>query len=396
MLKAIRILFPTIWGLFLAFGAGLTWLLITKSPLLEELPPTMTWLREAVYISLLFTIALAFLMTLTYLLFVVPVGSLRKQIALFLIGSNKSSDPIQAFHPDIIFLNNFFQKSLEILKTFKSELQSGRVLKSEVELAADIQRATFRKQLPMIPSMDIVANSKSATEVGGDAYDVIQKNDNYYIYLGDVTSHGVASGFVMMIVNALISGFSNLIVSGAEILAQTNYVMKPRVKKNMLMTLLMVRWNEVEKKLFMTGAGHEYLIVYKAAANQAVKVKSGGIALGMTLEISRILKEVQIRIEPGDIIILYTDGITEARNGRDPTSTSMFGVDRLVKTIEEAPQKTAQGVFNHITITLSKFMGYQHKQFDDITLIVGHYHGGRKPFGGSSDILPTQITEWNW
>lgn len=176
----------------------------------------------------------------------------------------------------------------------------------------------------------------------------------------------------MMIVNALISAFSKVLISGAEILADTNEILKPRVVSNMLMTLLLVRWNEKDRKMYMTGAGHEYLIVYKKNQKKAFKVKSGGIALGMTKNISKAVKEMQIDIEQGDIIVLYTDGITEARHSAAQNST-MFGIDRLVETVEATPLKTAQGVFNHITIELSKFMGYNHRQFDDITLIVMHY-----------------------
>ncbi len=116
----------------------------------------------------------------------------------------------------------------------------------------------------------------------------------------------------MMVVNALISGFSKMAVSGAEILANTNEILKPRVKSNMLMTCLMVRWNEVEKKLYMTGAGHEYLIIYKKSRNAVFKLKTGGLALGMTRDISKIVKESQISFDPGDVIVMYTDGITEA------------------------------------------------------------------------------------
>ncbi len=78
----------------------------------------------------------------------------------------------------------------------------------------------------------------------------------------------------MMIVNALISGFSKIVENAADILARTNEIVKPRVKSNMLMTLLMIRWNEREKKMYMTGAGHEYLIVYKASQKRAFKIKS--------------------------------------------------------------------------------------------------------------------------
>ena len=166
-----------------------------------------------------------------------------------------------------------------------------------MELAAEIQKHILSKTHVHLPTMDIVANSKSASEVGGDSYDIIERGDNHYVYLGDVTGHGVASGFVMMIVNALISAFSKVLVSGAEILADTNEILKPRVVSNMLMTLLLVRWNERERKMFMTGAGHEYLIVYKKEMKKAFKVKSGGIALGMTKNISKVVHK---------LLILYT------------------------------------------------------------------------------------------
>jgi sigma-B regulation protein RsbU (phosphoserine phosphatase) len=175
---------------------------------------------------------------------------------------------------DIAYVGNFFHRSLEILKNFKEEFQSGRVLRSEVELASDIQKHVLKKSPPNISSLEIICDTKSATEVGGDSYDIITQGENTYVYIGDVTGHGVASGFVMMMVNALISGFSKMIENSADILVRTNEILKPRVKSNMLMTLLMVRWNERDKKLFMTGSGHEYLLIYKKAQNKVFTVKS--------------------------------------------------------------------------------------------------------------------------
>ncbi len=125
----------------------------------------------------------------------------------------------------------------------------------------------------------MIGNTKSATEVGGDSFDIIGEKDNYYVYIGDVTGHGVASGFVMMMVNALVSGFAKMLTNGAEILIRTNEILKPRVKSNMLMTMLMIRWNEAEKRLFMTGAGHEYLLIYKKSEEAVIKIKAGGVAL---------------------------------------------------------------------------------------------------------------------
>lgn len=358
-------------------------------PGFSELPQTSVVLVAALEIIVLSGLA--------YLTSIKPVKSLKKEIALFLAGSKQAGAlTVGNVNPDVRFVINFFNKSLEILKSFKEEFKAGRILKSEVEFASEIQRHVLQKRSVMIPSIDIVADTKSATEVGGDSYDVIAQGDNYYVYIGDVTGHGVASGFVMMIVNALISGFSKIVESSADILARTNEILKPRVKSNILMTLLMIRWNEREKKMYMTGAGHEYLIVYKASQQKVFKIKSGGVALGMTKNVSKILKETRIAVEEDDIIVLYTDGITEARNGKSE-SDLMLGIDRLMEIVEHAPVKTAQGVFNHITIELSRFMGYGHKQFDDITLITMHYKGDKTVAEDvSSDIPPQFITEWNW
>lgn len=253
----------------------------------------------------------------------------------------------------------------------------------------------MKKSHPEIPSFEIIYDTKSATEVGGDSYDIINQGDNSYIYIGDVTGHGVASGFVMMMVNALISGFSKMIENSADILVRTNEILKPRVKSNMLMTLLMVRWNEKEKKLYMTGAGHEYLLIYRQQQNKVFAIKSGGIALGMTRDISKILKEIEIAFEPGDCLVMYTDGITESRNG-NKESDLMFGIERLIKLVADAPVKTATGIFKHITIELSRFMGYSYRQFDDITLIVIRYKDQQKILPETREIAEDNVTEWNW
>ncbi len=351
--------------------------------------PESSFLLASILIAETFAYAL-----LTWGVLVSPIRKLRKQVAYFIAGVRSGGLQPPNWYPDLWYIINFFNRSFEILWSFKDEFKAGRVLKSEVELASELQRHVLKKTDFRTGSLDIVANTKPATEVGGDSYDIIERGENRYVYLGDVTGHGVASGFVMMIVNALISAFSEVMPSGAQILSKTNEIVKPRVKSNMLMTCLMIRWNEAEKKLYMTGAGHEYLIIYKKSQNAVFKIKTGGVAIGMTKDISRVLKESQISFDPGDVLVLYTDGITEARSG-NREADPMFGVERLVSVVAEASDKTARGIFNHVTMKLSQFMGYNHRQFDDITLITVHYHENR--FSEAPKELPKEVvTEWNW
>ncbi len=83
----------------------------------------------------------------------------------------------------------------------------------------------------------------------------------------------------MMTVNALVSAFVSSEQSSATVLSETNRILKPRIKQNMMMTCVMLRWDDIAKTLYYTGAGHEYLLVYKAATNKVFKIKSGGVAL---------------------------------------------------------------------------------------------------------------------
>ena len=355
-------------------------------------------LRKENELALALTLYSQIIIVLFYIraVYVVPIYSLKKEIALFLTGArSEDSLSVSGLNSDANFIINFFNKSLQILRNFKDEMKAGRVLRSEVEIAAEIQRTVLDKKSTQIPSLEYVANSKSATEVGGDSFDIIQRGENYYIYLWDVTGHGVASWFVMMMVNALISGFSLTDVNGAGILAKTNAILKPRVKQNMMMTCLLVRWNEAEKKLYMTGAWHEYLIIYKSNGT-IQKIKTGWVALGMVKDISKALREENVQIDIDDIIVLYTDGITEARLNSKQDGL-LFGVDRLIDAIDRTQQKTAQNVFNNITIELSKFMGYNHVQYDDITLIVMRYKGTFNTTQTPDQPLQKDyITEWDW
>ncbi len=357
-----------------------------------------------IFFTLLVVLQLPLLYIVVYLAYIWPVQVLNQSIAKFMAGIDE--DPnihINSLSKGMNYIVSFFIKSLQILKVFKQELRDGRKLRSEVEIASEIQRHVVANEDTVIPSLEIAIATVPASEVGGDSLDIIiGKENNYYVYVWDVTGHGVPSGFVMMMVNSLISAFATEEVNGARILSETNRILKPRIKQNMMMTCVMLRWNEKDKTLFYTGAGHEYLLVYKATEQKVYKIKSGWVALGMVRDASKALKEQQILFDRNDVVILYTDGITEARY-RSEQSGILFGIDRIVEAIMKVPVKTAENIFRQLTIDLSAFMGYRHKQFDDITLFVARLlpMGEEENTGITMSDLPkkidiSHITEWNW
>ncbi|NRH20597.1 serine/threonine-protein phosphatase [Candidatus Gracilibacteria bacterium] len=357
--------------------------------------------HNTILASFLIIIQVPLLYIILYKSYIEPIDNLTQDIARFMTGIQDEPEiKANAWSDGMNKVTEFFIKSLQILKVFKQELRDGRKLRSEVDIASEIQKQTLDQKNVIVPDLTIAMATTPASEVGGDSFDIIPGRDNnYYIYVGDVTGHGVPSGFVMMMVNALISAFSLSENNSATILAKTNSILKPRIKQNMMMTCVMLRWDANTKKVFYTGAGHEFVLVYKEKENKVYKVKSGGVALGMIKDSSKILKEQQISFAPGDVILIYTDGISEARY-RSEQNGILFGVDRIIESIIKLEVKTAENIFRKITIDLSSWMGYKYVQYDDISLVVVEYNSiGKAPntlLNIYESIDRSNITEWNW
>lgn len=360
-----------------------------------------------IYILLFFILQTLLIIYLVRVNYSYPLDELNEHINNFITWRTKDQEiniKTDYKNPNIRRVMKFFDVILNSLKNIKTEFLSWKAIKSEVQLATELQEKLLYKKLEKINSLDIIAKSTPAWEIGWDSYDIIKSWDNYYIYVWDATGHWVWAWFVMVMVNALISWFSKIFKSWSQILAYTNEILKPRVKSNILMTVLLLRWNELEKRLFMTWAWHEYLVVYKHSLKKCFLVKSGWLALWMTKDIHKVLKEQEIKFEKNDIAVLYTDWITESINqSRKDWNEQMFWEKRLIDAIEKSPEiawknlKTARWVFNNITIELSKFMWYKHVQLDDITLVVIHYKWEENIDNDFSlEIQEQFITEWNW
>jgi len=336
-----------------------------------------------------------------------PIIKLEHTIKNFLVWNLKDTklEFKKTMNPHLNYSLSFFAKTLNTLKNIKDEFIHGKEIKWEVELGKEIQWKMLTKKLIKVPDLDVIIKSKPAWEIGWDSFDIINEWENYYIYVADATGHWVWAWFIMIMVNALMSWFAKVYKSWAAIVANTNAILKPRIKANLLMSLLMVRWDAENKRLFMTWAWHEYLMIYKYKQNKTFRIKSGWIALWMVKNASKLLKEQEIKFEENDIIVMYSDGITEAINKPSKDWTEeMFLEDRLEECIQNSPNiewkdyKSARSVFNNITIELSKFMWYNHVQLDDVTLWVIHYKP--KDFDPSLDfpeeIKKDFITERNW
>lgn len=258
---------------------------------------------------------------------------------------------------------NSMAKELEI--GTKALVYKERVGK-ELELAAKIQKELLPKTIPKVRGLDIAAGLLPAEEIGGDCYDFIQNSpNNLLMYLGDVTGHGVPSGIVVSIANALIYNFSN-IADLKTLLNSVNKILKVKTSANMFITLVLLHWDADQNRLKYVSAGHEQMIHYHAKDKKVTLAPAGGLALGMLPNIEKTLNEVPIDMEEGDVVVAYSDGIPEAWK----SETEMYGMGRLKRSVTEySDLPSSMAIRNAMLSDVKEFMG-PWKQMDDITLLV--------------------------
>ncbi|RMH69171.1 MAG: GAF domain-containing protein [Gemmatimonadetes bacterium] len=243
-------------------------------------------------------------------------------------------------------------------------------LEQEFAIASQIQMGLLPKQVPQIDRLDVHGVMVPAKEVGGDYFDYITTGqpDELYLCIGDVSGKGVPAGLVMAMARTLLRPLIQTHQSTKDILVEVNRLLHPDMENSRFLTMLLLHWKSSSHTLHYTGAGQEHLIIYHAQTRQVERRRANGLMLGIIEDISPYLNEEQITLEPGDTVLLYTDGVTELRNAQG----QMFGLRRLTQLVEKHGHRSAADLTEKILSELRKFQGNT-ESFDDITLLAIQY-----------------------
>ncbi len=294
-----------------------------------------------------------------------PLKKLTEGAGIIAKGEFKYRVEVKTKDEISLLANAFNSMAQELEISTKALIYKERVAK-ELELAAKIQKELLPKIIPKMPGIDISAGLLPAEEIGGDCYDFMKLNDdNLLMYLGDVTGHGVPSGIVVSIVNALIYNFAGQ-TDIKTILVNVNRILKDKTSSNMFMTLVILHWEVMNNRLNFVSAGHEQMIHYHANEKKVTLTSPGGLALGMIPDISGILSQDSVMMEKNDVLVIYSDGIPECWK----SEKEMYGMGRLKRAVNEySDLPTAFSIRNALLADVKEFAaGF--KQMDDITLIV--------------------------
>ena len=251
------------------------------------------------------------------------------------------------------------------IKNFKSRNFVWKDIENELKIATDIQINLLPKDIPNVKGVDIAAKMQPAREMGGDYYDWTAESDSILnIVIGDVSGKGLPAGLIMVMAHSIVKAY---LLSGLPtdlLMILTNKILEPDMGTARFMTLMLLRWDYTEKLLRYTSAGHEHLIIYRANTGKCEVTKAGGLALGVAPDIEEFVQEKAVKFDEGDILLLYTDGVTEAHNSNE----EMLGLKTLVNMVKKYGKLSAQEIVNNIFQNVIDYMK-DAEQFDDITLV---------------------------
>ena len=263
-----------------------------------------------------------------------------------------------------------------VAEATKRERAERSRLEHEIELAAHIQVGILPRDR-RVSRLEVATAMIPATEVGGDYFDVLPFADSTgsaggaWLGIGDVAGHGLHAGLMMLMIQSIVSAATHdhPNASPAQVWNVLNDVLhdnvRARLERDEHATLTLLRYDDSGR--FVFAGAHEDILIYRAATGQTEMLRTRGVWAGVTRDIAPgTIKDDAFQVAPGDMVVLYTDGITEAANG----AREMFGPARLCKALEEAADRSVDDVRDHIMGQVRAFMA---TQADDLTLVVLRY-----------------------
>lgn len=254
-------------------------------------------------------------------------------------------------------------------------------LARELEIGAEIQARLFPQACPNIHGVEVSAVCKTASQVGGDYFDFIpiyftppsqqrfqqEQADRWSIVIGDVMGKGVPAGLIMTMTRGMLRTDILNRHSPARILSDLNYVMYGDLESsNRFVTLFYSEYNPKTRTLVYSNAAHHPPLLWRSRTNTIERLDTDGMLIG--LDVNTVYSEAEVRLLPGDTIIYYTDGFTDAASPHG----DRFDEDKLIQDFQWACAEgyKPQAILEYLFDRVQSFIGSKTRRMDDMTLIV--------------------------
>jgi len=321
--------------------------------------------------TLLFVGVFAAGVALIYLLvavFVRPIQELTDGVRA--IGDGSLNDEIKITGPKEIgeIARAFNEITSKFREAQKNVVEQER-LQKEMQVAQEIQQTLLPKRVPEIGGYDIASYYKAAKEVGGDYYDFVKVDeDTLGVVVADVSGKGVPGSLVMTMIRTALRMEARGNYSAAEVMARMNDFVTEDMKKGMFVTIFYSILDSKNRIISYASAGHNPMILYRAETDETYFLNPRGFPVGISLPddtlFRRSIDVEKIKLKKDDMLVIYTDGVTEAMN----ESRGQYGEERLIQLIKDSGKLSPQEFIARLSDNIKAFTGDQ-PQNDDITVV---------------------------
>lgn len=251
-----------------------------------------------------------------------------------------------------------------------TELRQRERLDREMEIGAEIQLQLLPRHCPAIPGLDLAARCRNASHVGGDYYDFILqtlgRETHWGIAIGDVMGKGVPAGLIMTMLRGMLRAEVLNGHAPARVLQNLNRVIYSDLEHaNRFVTLFYSEYDPGTRRLLFSNAAHNPPLLWRAADHHIHRLDTLGMLIG--LDAASRYEQADVVLQPGDVVLYYTDGFTDAANDQG----DRFDEENLLQAFRQAceQQVTAQSILERLFGAVQHFAGDQPRQ-DDMTLVV--------------------------
>ncbi|MFZ0549097.1 MAG: SpoIIE family protein phosphatase [Candidatus Promineifilaceae bacterium] len=245
---------------------------------------------------------------------------------------------------------------------YKESAERSRI-EQELDVARTIQTSLMPEGTPTIPNCTVASYWEAARQVSGDFYDFLElPNGSWGIAIADVADKGVPAALFMALSRTILRTVAFNRLQPGEVLERSNKLIYGDTSSDLFVTVFYAIWNPKDRELEYANGGHNPPLLIRADGKTR-ELTAPGIALGVLEEVK--ISQRKVKLHPGDTVIFYTDGVTEAMN----EDYDEFGVDRLNMVGRNMRKETPVDIVNAITQAVDEHAG-DTSQFDDVTLVV--------------------------
>jgi serine phosphatase RsbU (regulator of sigma subunit) len=304
----------------------------------------------------------------------VVLSQIRSVMAVPLFSGEETFGMVYVDNP---LDNRFTEEDLQVLTTIArvasikieherllEERLEKRRMEEELKVASEIQLRLQPVAPPKLPGWDMTGVSFPCREIGGDYYDYIQskKDNSVTVALGDVSGKGTGAALLMSSLHAAVRAQSQTTASVREVMGEINRYLYENTPSNKFVTLFYGKLNPESGVLTYSNGGHNPPALLQAGG-EVIKLDVGGLPIGVMQ--NSVYREGEIQFRPGDVLVVYSDGITESVND----TGEEFGEARLIDVARRHLDRSAAGLRDRIDEALSRFVGTA-APVDDMTLMI--------------------------